>query len=916
MHHCKGVTRLRGRKAVLTAATVIVMTASTGTRAADQADEVIEEIRVTGSRVVRDGASAPTPVTVVGSELLEKRGSVNIADTLNEMPAFRGSTTPQSTTTLIRATGMNFVNLRNLGTNRTLVLVDDIRHVPSSDTGQVDLNLIPSLLIERAEVVTGGASAVYGSDAVAGVVNLILKRNVEGVRADVQFGQAEVGDNTEYRASILAGTSFADGRGRVAIAADWLRNDGVEDPYSRDWGRKEYGLVVNPTPGQTPVRVIAPNVHQSTMTFAGIITGGPLRGTQFNPDGTVGAPYVYGDLAGSQLMIGGSGTGQRFFDGVGLLPELERKVVYVRSGYELNDDTEVFLDISNGWSRGIGYTPYPFDFGNNTISIGNPFLPQQVRDQMTDLGLQSFAFGRFWNDFGNAHGDSINETWRAVTGIRGKLGDGWRWDANVQYGKNDNDQRITNAFILSRKNQALDAVVGPNGQIMCASTVTNPNNGCVPFNPFGIGRASPEAYEYLRATQQLLQNNRQTSAALNIAGEPFELWAGPLSLATGVEYREETVHATADPLGQVDAFGFGNYKPLDGSYDAKEAYLEVETPLLKDKPLVDSLNLNGAVRYTDYSTSGGVTTWKVGLTWDLSPELRLRTTRSRDIRAPNMAELFTPPRTNSPALLVDPTRNNATAFATSKSPGNPDLVPEEADTFTVGFVYEPRWAGGLRAAVDYYDIDLKDAISTLQAQQIVDRCFRGEAALCPLITRDGAGVITQVDSAFINIASAVTKGLDFEVSYDTQGLGGEWFTRLLATRVLDDYQSNGAVVTDIRGQNNAGSPDWVATLDLGYDRGRFSTMVQGRWFSSGTFSNLFVEGIDINDNSLPSMLYTNLSLQYDFGPSGEESRYQLFSVVNNLFDRDPPPQPTQIMPTGGIYDVIGRTYRIGARIRF
>lgn len=896
--------------------------ASAQTLPANATDEATtdQEITVTGSRIIRDGTEAPSPLTVVGADLLDKRGAQNVAEVLNELPAFRGSTTPSSTSNLTKNVGANFANLRSLGVNRTLTLVDGVRFVPSSDLGQIDLNFIPTLMVERAEVVTGGASAVYGTDAVAGVVNLILRRRVQGIQLRGDFGMTEQGDGKEYRGALLAGTEFADGRGYVTVAADLYRSDGADDSYSRDWGRKEYGLITNAA-GVFPTRFIAPNVHHSTMAPGGLITSGPLRGITFNDDGTP-RPFVYGQLAGAQNMIGGEGAGQRLYLGDGLLPKLDRVATYLRTGYELSDSVEVFQDFSYARTKGTATTPHYFNFGNLTIQRDNAFLPASVAAQMDAAGVTSFGFGRFWTDVGTPVPVSTNSTWRSVTGARGSLSQDWKWDVSAEYGENKYHQQILGSFMAARAAEMIDAVQGPGGTIVCRSALTNPSTSCRPFNPFGVNRNAPDVSNYFRADQDLRQKQTEFAASAGISGKLFDIGAGRWGIALGAEYRRSTLKAVADPLSNAAVFTFGNARNVNGKINVKEAFIELDAPLIADVTMIKALAVNGAYRYADYSTSGGISSWKLGATWDVIDAVRLRATRSRDVRAPNIPELFTPSRSTQSITILDPARNNVPSLVFPFVAGNAALKPEKADTLSFGAVVKPFQ--GFSASVDYYDIKISGAISTIPIQDIVNLCFGGRTDLCNQITRDAAGFITQIISAGINVASQRTKGIDIEVSYRAALGQGSLDARLFANHTIKNTVTNGALVTRLAGQNDGspqngtgGIPSWAVTGILSYEIDRISTSLQGRFISAGTVNNAFVEGRDIDDNSLPSALYVSLNAQYKLGPASDPGKYKVFATVDNLFDKDPAIAPQSVLSVNPVfYDILGRRYRVGVAVNF
>jgi len=889
------------------------------------------DIVVTGTRIQRDGSNTPTPVSVLGADYMEKRAQTNVADALNELPSFRPAQTPQGSSNRSQAAGSNFVDLRGLGSARTLTLVDGKRFVPSAGTGQVDLNNIPSIMISRTEVVTGGASASYGSDAVAGVVNLILKKKVEGLEGSIQYGQSQHDDNREVRAALIAGKSFMDDRLHVMLAGEYFHNGGVGDQYSRAWGRAQPGLVVNPTTGNGyPTRVITTNVHDSRQTDGGLITSGltwgMLSGTndsrlvQFSANGTP-SPFSVGQLAGSQLMIGGDGASY-FYRGFNLLPEMERKIGYGRILFEASPSLRFSLDLSYSDSQVNGQSANAFNYGNLSIKSDNAFLPTAVRSAMVANKLSSVSFGRWSGDIGQVKTDINTSTARAVFGVEGDIAKNWTFDASYEYGATRYIAKLAGVRQPALFAQALDSVISPtSGKAVCRVTLTNPGSACIAFNPFGVGNFDPASPAYFTGTEWLTQTTRQHAGAVNVQGKLADLPAGAVSMALGGEFRSESAHSTSDAASQASLWDYGNPKPLHGAYQVKEVYGEVKVPLLKDQLLVKQLGIDAAVRYTDYSTSGGVTTWKVGADWQITDALRFRITRSQDIRAPNITELFSP-SVLGPNTLRDPQTGNS-YFMNVITSGNSALKPEKASTLTAGLVLIPD--RHLRLSVDFYDITINDAISTLTAQSILDRCSKGETTLCGLIVRDAGNVVTTVNNRYVNIASLKNRGLDIEASYrlplsEVSSLPGTINWRTFATYTMRYTTSDGVVTTRLDGQavNTVASvPKWVVNTNLGYELGRFSGMVQGRFISAGKYDNAFVEGVDINTNHVPSRFYVNLSAQYTLVETGGK-KFEIFGVINNLLDTDPPLVP--VYGTGATnfayYDVIGRTGKVGIRFKY
>lgn len=883
-------------------------------------------IVVTGSRISREGFSAPTPVTTLGAEEIQARAPSSVADVLTSIPSFRASGSPTTTGVNSRGAGKITADLRGLGITRTLVLVNGRRFVPSDTDGVVDLKLVPSLLISQVETVTGGASAAWGSDAVAGVVNFILKNKFDGIQGSIQSGISEEGDNQEIRASLAAGGTFMDGRLSISAGLDYIDNKGVGNQYTRGWGRKEVGLISNAAYATNglPQYIIAEGVHPSNMTPGGLIVSGPLRGTAFNPDGT---PYAFdfGTVFGSS-MIGGGNVGNNLANATQLAAPYDATIAMAQASYEFSPSFELFAEANAAWSSSSGHSQQPRDAGNRVVSIDNAYLPGSVRDAMIANGLTTVTVGRMYNDSGPIEIASKKRTLRGVIGARGEISSSWRWDAYGQYGETrqtvtagPNNRRVAN-FSL-----AADAVRNPaTGEIVCRSTLTNPTNGCIPQNIFGDGNVVVDDFSF--GTAYFNVKVKQTVAAANVSGDVFSTWAGPVSIAVGGEYRKEQAHAVSDPLSQVNTFQIGNQLPFDGSYDLWEVYGETVIPLLRDSALGKSLDLNGAIRRTDYSTSGKVTTWKIGGTYEPFADLRLRATRSRDIRAPNLADLFQAGG-SSFVNVFDPILNQMVQVR-EFTQGNTTLMPEKADTFTAGFVYQPSFISGLAISVDYYDIKVDDAIGAISTPLAVERCNSGLTQFCSQVGYNPDGTIGYTIAQQQNLNGYETSGVDVEIRKDFSIGSGKLGVRLLGTYVdkLVTIDSAGAV--DRAGKVSQfnrvdGVPHLTGNLDLTYTKDDFIANLQTRFVGKGKYETAFVEGSGaintISDNSVPAYAYLSLSLTQGIS-IGNGRSFQIFGVINNLLDTDPPFIPagsiggTNETSTSGVfYDVIGRAFKIGAR---
>ena len=874
------------------------------------------EIIVTGSLIARAGFTAPTPTTVFSAEEFSVRGFTNVGQITNAIPAFQAVNTPTGTTLTSTAAGGNFLNLRGLGDNRTLVLVNSRRFVPTNAQATVDTNVIPSALIDRIDVVTGGASAAYGADAVAGVVNIILKKSLDGFVGSIQGGISNQGDDANYKGSLGWGTEFGGGRGHFVIAAEGERSEGIGRQTERRWGRGGYAVLDNPT-GGPPSSLVAADVQYSLQTLGGLILSGVNRGTDFGPGGTPRA-FVTGPSDGFN-QIGGSGF--RGADYLTLSVPYDRYSIYARGDYDLGPAT-FFVEYSHSYSKGDLPIIPASNFGSIVIQQDNFFLDPGLKAKMVAAGEQSFRMGRFFADFGPLTVKLSNKTDRVVAGFDGAFSDRWKWNVYGEYGHTLSINERGNNQNLALFNKSLDAVAGPGGQPVCRVNAdadpSNNDSACVPVNIFGNGSPSAAAQAYFLGTSVIRSKIDQAMAAATINGDLFDFNGRPVAVAIGASYREDKIDGRADPISQVNGFAFGNPKSIAGKQDVKEAYGELAVPLLHDMPLFKSLDLNGAVRVIDYSGSGTVTTWKAGATWDVNDSIRLRVTRSRDIRAPNLTELYGSSNINFEALtdILTGARGN-TKVTTG---GNPNLRPEKADTWTAGIVLTPTFAPGLRLSVDYYDIKIAGVVTTLSSSEIVARCLAGDASACSFITHDATGQ-QFLFNTFQNLDSSNARGLDFEVAYRSRLGAGDLGLRWLATYVDTLSKTNRGITIDRAGEvsgNNNGLPHWQFNLSADYRNGRLNLFAENRFIGGGRYDNTLGPNA-INFQHIGAVDYTNIGASYDLLSRGKQS-LQLFGNINNLFDRDPPLVPSnsfaafQTNPT--LYDVVGRQFIAGVRFKY
>ncbi len=935
-----------------------------------QEDTVLEEVTVTGSRVARTGFAAPTPTSVISEEDVLKSAPIAISEALSQLPSFRQTGSP--------STANVFADLRRVGPQRTLVLVDGRRHVPTQSNGTVDLNIVPSAMVQRTELVTGGASASWGSDAVSGVVNIILRKDLEGFVGNMQGGMSDRGDDENVMASFAYGHSFGD-RTRLLIGAEYAETQGIGSMHppelARTWGAA--GNVGNTsTTNGLPGTIYAEDVRRSTLSPGGLIISVPLtatnpnlvalRGLQFLPNGQT-APFGFGQVFGNRMIGGTDNAGEYTNVGGSAKYPFQRYSAVAHLDYDVTDKTSMFVEgtfahsLTDGQTnpaRNEGTTPYAntptcgqvatapvgarfttsstSSLGALTVGIDNPFLPANVRTLMQGGGINCFSMGRSWrednmNEF--RVDDGVPRVYRGVVGAKGELAGSWTWDAYFQSGRsvyttirNRNRNQANFSRAIDAVDEGLLRTGVPNNNIVCRvnadAITTNNDPNCAPLNMFGYGTPSSAAVNYILGTSRAVSRTYQSVGAMTLRGEPFSTWAGPVSMASGLEYRKERVNAIADPIAEANGWHTGNSKAIAGSYDAKEVFTELVIPLANDVAFADQLDVSLAARYTDYSSSGGVTTWKGGLSYTINDQWRLRGTQSRDIRAGNLAELFT-----ATSVTVGNARNpltNVTVQVPITTRGNPGLQPEKANTTTAGIVFSPDWLGGFRMSADWYRIEIKGLIGVIQAQQVLDRCYLdGLAQFCADVATSTAGAITGVTVRQQNLNYFETSGIDFEAAYRfplaslSEGLPGSMNLRLLANYVdtLATTAAINATTTEAAGQYT--NPHWTLFGTLGYDVGPFSATFDLRRYGAGTIDNNKVVGtgpLDININHVKATFLTNATFQYDLGEGGPLGATQVYLRVNNLFDKAVP-YPNQGV---GVADelVVGRAFRLGARFRF
>jgi len=987
--------------------------------AAAQTDTSTEAVTVTGTRI-QNGNNLPTPVTVVSTEQLMATTPASIPEALDKLPAFTmAQGNPNNATAGANGRGSGapgyFLNLRNLGTIRTLIL-EDGRRVPGTfyDT-TVDTDMLPQMLVQRVEVVSGGASAVYGSDAVTGVVNFILDKKFDGFKGVIQGGESNYGDLRSTRVGFAGG--FDIGHGHLIWSAEYRVRDALPDASMRPLGNLGTSIV-GAGSAASPYKLVY-GIRQSNVAPGGLIVSGPGKGMQFLSDGSL-APFNPGTpTATTNFSIGGDGGIEH---NEYLLPVINTGQAFAHYTYEFSSGLSAFVEARYAQARsyeagqiftsvnGSGLTTngsgaqYPI-----TIFSSNPYLSASERALLfptapasclpgaafvattSTTSCPSFQMSRMNNDLMSKLSLTQHTGALAVSaGLNGQAWGDFAWDTYYTHGE-------TRTMLTSRGNvntqrfyAAIDAVRDPaTGNTVCNVSLTAPGAfpGCVPLNLFGQSstvingsNASAAAIQYIgNPPTYWVAHNGLDDFGANITGTAFNGWAGPIKVALGAEYRLASLNVNtttpdnsfnpqylrlappgtfattqASPTGSFPAANLSRFKEVQsgglGSENVSEANFEVDAPLLKDLPLVQMLSVNMAGRYTEYNVSGvnptstsgaytkasfSATTWKLGLEWQMDDDVKLRATRSRDMRAPTLWDLFQGPVTTTSG--VQDSLTGASGSANTSTVGNPNLKPEKARNTTAGVVYTPGWLPGFSVSADYFHIAVDNEIAVVSGNNsvVLQLCLasQGTSPYCGLIQRPGAyndpspaNFPTLYLAQTQNFQKQWEEGMDFEVNYNTDlstwtGLNGTVGARLLWTHTafLKTLGLPGSVITDAAG--TSALPSEKATLNLAYSWAGVSVDVMERYYGSIRQNSNPTLIFDPSTGDLPAYFITDLNLAYDFVAA--DTPLTAFVNIGNLFDRQPDiyqvpgytGSPGMNYPVVPYEDFIGRYYTIGLRFK-
>lgn len=910
---------------------------------------MLEEVVVTGSRIQRSGFVTSTPVNVIGQQSIGESGFTNINDVLRLDPSIGVglSAANSSPGGLPNAqAGAGFVNLRGLGTDRSLVLVDGRRRVSGSfNSSAVDVSMIPAGLIERVEIITGGASAVYGADAVSGVVNMIMKDDIEGLEASVSGGiGTEGGGGERYTLDLAGGSEFAGGRGSAVFGLSYSKEDELT-ALDRDFSSRQLTLIPNPA-NTGPADGVPDRIHiQDDAIWIFPYTGSfNIGGTWYTLDPGV-RPVDRGDpLFGIR---GINAEGFRPIDFNRLRTEQELLSFRFDMDFELSDNVSFFINAEYGKTDTMGAGQPDNTLGVpgvalNTIQRDNPLIPADLAALMDANEVTSFNYNQPYRSWGNRSPIFERKSYTITAGLEGTFSNDWNWEVFVQDGEYENNQRWQNFTLFDRVAAAIDVVADPEtGAPVCRSGAP----GCVPFFPLGPDRPAQDALDYIQIDVLRFHRNEQQMASASMTGSFAGLSAGDIQFAAGLEYREESIITRDEEAAQQGLVHlFRGAQPQEADLSVAEAYLEVVAPIVANASFARQLDLEAAIRVSDYDTIGTTTATKVGVNWAPTDDFRIRASLATSVRAPNLSELFNPGITSGAFLTgLDPCNADQINLGSSTraancaalgippgwvdprvgarevvTGGNPDLQEEESDSYTIGTVITPTAIENLQFSVDYWDIEITDAVGSFGVLDIINNCVDSPTVdnpFCPQIERDAAPgfSLNRINVNSINVGELTARGIDFAGRYGFDAFNGYINMSLGGTYLIDHEQlvDENDASTLLVTKENPDNPEFRANFNLSYVQGPLNVGLNTRYIGSVKMDpNVSNESIDLNNIS--DRMYNDLIVGYEVNEA-----LQLSASVINLADIDPPRRADNIYLGGrGNYDNFGRLISLRATYKF
>jgi len=987
------------------------------------------DIIVSGSRIKRPNLESTIPVATLTAAELTQTGNVILGDRLALLPQFRPTFTSQNSGRFIGTAGISILDLRGLGTARTLVLQNGLRHVSSQPGAQtVDVSTIPVDLIERVDIVTGGNSSVYGSDAIAGVVNFVLKRDFEGVSLRAQNGISDEGDGNNFIAAVTAGTNFSGGRGNIAVSLEYNRNDPIffsQRDYAgaRD-GRRQLQLVEDTLGEPAAGNGNSDTQLTSNIKNIGISTGGAFtsncqtatpgspraalncsgvfntaRTTQFGnvfvfqPDGSLVRNVVERDFRPFGSGNGQGGLGSTLRETGLLQTGNTRYSANLIGSFEMSDAFRPYIEAKFVRTESIQEGQPTFSSGalNPTFSINNPFLTAQARNLLVTAlpaGTTGFTTSRFNIDFGGRGENHERDLYRVVVGAEGNFFDTWSYNIALNYGRAETFYQTRGNVLLANFTRAVNAVRNPAGQIVCAvnadAVTTNDDAACRPLNLFGLGAPSAEALDYIGFTSSREQWSEQKNALVTISGDSsklFELPGGPVQFVIGGEWREEDSFSAFDDVtrsGQTFLNSIANFDPP--TLEIWEAFGEIRIPLLTDVPFFNELTIDGAGRMSDYNNIGTIFSYNVGGVWSPVEGVRFRANYGRAVRAPTQSDLFGAqsqtflngladpcsqrninnnpnrvancaaggvPTTQTFNGVTEPFTNEPNSGISGLSGGNPGLFEETSDSWTVGAVFTPQFLPGFSMSVDWYSIELSQAIATIGAQTVINQCYDDPGGInnqfCGAIFRNPNGTFRGQQNvrhaggvvefpltgqSFIqgpfNFARTETSGIDVDLAY-THNFDGDW---RLNARALVSYLLDRNLFTSItdpnfrtRERSTLGNPEWNAQFNMTVGYKNFDLLYSLRYLSKQTIGAWATQNVEQgrppqNADAFPQVFYPSVTYSDIRASARINDAHSVFVGVDNLFDRLPPLDLLGDGAGSAIFPNMGRFFYAGFTASF
>ncbi len=1028
----------RNKRSGVDLAVAAALLAASATATAQQAPAP-QEVIITGSRIARPNLESSVPITTVTSEDLYSTGNTAIGDLLNDLPSLRSTFSQSNSSRFLGTTGLNLLDLRGLGTQRTLVLVNGRRHVGADILGNAvspDVNTFPTDLVERIDVVTGGNSAIYGSDAIAGVVNFVLKKDFEGLQVRGQGGRSSKSDAGDYYTSVLAGTNFMEDRGNIALNFEYAKQNPFFASDRQNLIKQGLFVLTGSDPSGTPngSNGVPDRLYYTDVRSATIFNGGSLL---LAPTAGAGAPcgrdptgaafscsYLFqtdGSLTpqtGTRVGLspsgnfdGGNGSNGRERNALAIFPELARKSVNLVGHLTLAEAFEPFIEAKFVRTDSLRFGSPAF-FQGSTIGFGvdlrerprfdNPFLTDATRAQINaaraTVGLAPataatrLSLRRNLLDLGPRQEDADRETSRVVLGVGGKFADDWNYEVSMNYGQFKEDTRVLGNLNQQRFLLAMDATKDASGNAVCRSKIdptaavgydqflggadadfalsqlAGDVAACVPMNPFGDGNITPAMRNYLVQDTTSQGKITQTVETATISGNThrwFDLPAGPIGIAFGVEHRAEENFFRSDDL-VAHGLTFYNALPLFNppKFEVKEGFTELRLPILSNKTFAQELTINAAGRYADYKgKTGGVFAHNYGFEWQPIDSLRFRVGKARAVRAPNLSDLFSAQGQNF-ATVIDPcSARNIGAGSTTRaancaaagipanfdyvytatleilSGGNPDLKEETSDSLTAGFIFRPEFLRGFSLSVDYFDIDIDNVITAPTAQQILNACYDGAAGpntqFCSLFQRAPASGAASGEEPFrviegsllqtsLNYAKSKSIGIDLEAAYSHEiGDLGQLGTRLVYTHTQrrEDFLDPTAPGLPDQILSELGDPKDAFNLNTDFRRGPLTVGYELRFIGRmgiNAAEDVFSVGGKPPQNAdyanfryYPSVIYHDVRAAYDISDA-----LNAYVGIDNVADKVPPLGLTGTGAGSGIYEARGRFFFAGAKYKF